>query len=47
MTHSLKLNVSKGTGTEEMGKGLELEGPKLSVREVVETVWPTFLFYLG
>lgn len=39
--------MSKGTDAEEMGKGLELEGPKLSVEEgVKETVLPTSQFYL-
>ena len=48
MTHSLELNVSKGTDTKQMGKGLELEGSKLSVEEgVAETVSPTSQFYLG
>lgn len=48
MTHSLELNVSKGTNTKEMGRGLELEDPKLSVEEgAVETVLPTSQFYLG
>lgn len=41
MTHSLKLNVSKGTNAEEMEQDLELECPKLSVEEgVVETALP-------
>lgn len=47
MIHSLNLSVVKETDIEEIGKGLELEGPQLLVEGVVETVLPTSQFYLG